>query len=401
MNCGREKQLNVLYLAPCGWDDGVGGGARLKNMLDVLGRLDAQTQLLSYRPGARSGLAHQRVDSHLKATTVSVKKSWPKPFKGLALGLILCHGLRYALRADVILAHAPGIASGFPALTLAKLVGKPAAIDHMDVKDPDTPGFLYRLVLKRADVTFAISRHLEKEADQIGSARVVYLPVFVDTDMFKPDPEQKSSVRAELAISDQEVVIGYAGSFSHVEGVPLLLRAFEKLSGRYSNLRLMIIGGRNVAGSDDIVRIAQSALEVNVTLVPQQPHHAMARYLSAFDIACSPKIYCAENRAANPIKIYEYMSMGLPVVVSAVGEPAITIKDGYDGFLVKPGDEADLCGALERAICNPDGAKQAGIRAREEVLKNYSQRVIETKVSDVLRSLVTRGRIKWKHPRST
>jgi glycosyltransferase involved in cell wall biosynthesis len=261
----------------------------------------------------------------------------------------------------------------------------------MDVKDPDTPSSVYNRLLSNSDAVFTISHYLEEEVEQVGGKRVVYLPVFVDADIFQTDTTERAKIRKSLGMADKEIVIGYAGSFSRIEGVPFLLKAFKSISRRYVNARLVVVGGRNVADSDDIVGLtSELGLNNRVILVPHQPHALMPKYLSAFDIACSPKIDCEENRAANPIKIYEYMSMGLPMVVSAVGEIAKVVENGVDGFLVKAGDEKDLEKTLEYVIQNPDSAPEVGKRAREKVMKNYTQLVLRKRIEDTLDSLVKR-----------
>ncbi len=171
--------------------------------------------------------------------------------------------------------------------------------------------------------------------------------------------------------------------------MPLLLRAIKGLSARYET-RLVIVGGRNVPNSDNVAGLVDElGLKEKVVLVPPQPHAAMPEYLSAFDIACSPKIDCAENRAANPIKIYEYMSMGLPMVLSAVGEVSNVIENGIDGFLVKPGDEGDLARALEYVIQNPTLARGVGEKAREKIIRNYTREVVLTTIRDALKLVLS------------
>ena len=113
----------------------------------------------------------------------------------------------------------------------------------------------------------------------------------------------------------------------------------------------------------------------------------MPKYLSIFDIGCSPKIECEENKAASPIKTYEYMSMGIPVIVSAIGQFSHIIENGVDGFLVKPGDEDELQRALEYIIVNPGKVREIGKIAREKVIQNYSQKAMLGKVSNVLDQL--------------
>jgi glycosyltransferase involved in cell wall biosynthesis len=86
------------------------------------------------------------------------------------------------------------------------------------------------------------------------------------------------------------------------------------------------------------------------------------------------------------------MSMGLPMVISAVGEPAKVIENGFDGFLVKPGDEKDLEKTLEYVIQNLDSAKEAGERAREKIIRNYTQEVMVARIEAALRRLTEIGR---------
>jgi glycosyltransferase involved in cell wall biosynthesis len=384
----RKRRINILYFAPCGLGEGVGGGARLRNMIDVLGQLETNTHLISYLPRKKFMVKHEQITDHLHITTVSVNKALPKFLKAPSLALTLIYGLRPVRQSNMLFAHSPSVASGFLAFILAKIFGKPLLIDHMDIKDPDTPRFVYQRVLKGSDVVFTISRYLEGEAKGIGCKQVVYLPVFVDADVFKKDTAEGAKIRNSLGMSDRDTVIGYAGSFSHIEGLPFLLKGFKNLSSKHENIKLVIVGGRNVGGSDDVAQLVSELALNRAILVPPQPHELMPQYLSAFDIACSPKIDCAENRAANPIKIYEYMSMALPTVLSAVGEPANVIENGIDGFLVKPGDENDLEKTLEYVIQNLDSAKEVGERAREKIIKNYTQQVMMTRVDEALKHVL-------------
>ncbi|MDO8568504.1 MAG: glycosyltransferase family 4 protein [Dehalococcoidales bacterium] len=369
----RLEGRKILYFAPCRWDAGVGGGGRLRNMLDVLAKLGADVRLISYWTEEKSSLKHTQVNPHLKATTVAVRKSAPKFFKLFSLGSVFWEGLRQVRGNSIIMAHAPSIISGFPALVMAGLFRKPLVIDLTDVKDPDTPLFIYNRVLRKASVVLSVSRLLTQKAIEVGCRNVTAIPIIIDCDVFKPDPSARIETRAKLGINESDIVIGYAGSFWSIEGLPFLLSAFAGLHAKYDNIKFVLVGGKNVPGSDDIPALAR---ELNITdrviLVPQQPHDMMPKYLAAFDIACSPKIDCPENRAASPIKIHEYMAMGLPVVISQIGEVAEIIENGVDGFLVRPGDEAELAAVLERMVQDPDAGRKIGAKAREKILRNYT-----------------------------
>jgi len=350
--------------------------------------LGVNIHLISYLPGERFRIIHKQTSECLDTTTICIRRRWPKYIKAFGLLPIFLFGLRYIKKSAIVLAHSPGVVSGLPALILAKLFRKLLLIDHMDIKDPDTPWFIYNKVLRNADTVMAISQYLKEEAREKGCKNVVYLPIFIDTDFFQKDTLARARIRKELGIEDRGILIGYTGSFWRGEGLALILQAFRNLSLRHRHIRLALIGTGNVADSDDIAGlVSRLQLEDVVTLVSPQPHELMPKYLSAFDIACSPKIDCEENRAANPVKIYEYMSMGLPTVASAVGEISNVIQDGIDGFLIRPGDQSDLKATLDHAIQNHELAKKVGERAREKMISSYSQETGLRKIEAIFRTL--------------
>ena len=202
-----------------------------------------------------------------------------------------------------------------------------------------------------------------------------------------------------MEIDDKEVLIGYAGSFWYIEGVSFLLKAFRNLVEKYENIKLIVIGGSNVPSSDDVLfLIDELSLKGKVTRVPPQPHEFIPKYLSACDLVCSPKIDCVENRAANPAKVVEYLSMGLPTVCSAVGGIVDMIDDGVDGFLVNPGDVKDLEKTLEWVILNPERSKEIGESGRRKVIEKYSYEAIGRTIRESLNEVINRkcGMVKGK-----
>ena len=380
--------LNLLYFAPCELHEGVGGSARLENMVFILQQLGLNIQLVSYIPKDEFRVEHENISNFLGAKRIYIPKSAPRFFKTFAIPLVLMYGLKYAKRSDVIFAHAPGIMSGFPALIFAKMFNKPLIIDHMDVKDPDTPRFIYDKVLRGSTIVFAISHYLEEEVKSKHGGEAFYVPIFIDTNIFQKDLRKRKIIRERLGLVDKEILIGYAGSFSYVEGVPVLLKAFKNLIEKYEDIRLIVIGEMNV-GSDNIPQIIDEfSLREKVIQIPRQPRKNIPNYLSACDILCSPKIDCEINRAANPVKVFEYLSMNLPTVCSAVGGIIDTIKDKFNGLLVKPGDIKDLEEKLEWIILHPERAKEIGENGRKTVIENYSYKAIRDKIKSIIINII-------------
>jgi len=74
----------------------------------------------------------------------------------------------------------------------------------------------------------------------------------------------------------------------------------------------------------------------------------------------------------SPLKVYEYMAAGLPVVTADIPPLNRVIRDGQEGVLFREGDLADLSRAIARVLDAPDAAREMGRRARARVVEHYS-----------------------------
>jgi len=179
--CPKER---VLYFAPCASGVGIGGSARLDAMVDLLVKSQRHVYVISYSPSEHFGV--KRIPGiGWDYVEISVNRQSSQWLKALAIPLMLLYSLPYVFRVRRVFAHAPSICSGFPALIISRLFRKPIVIDHMDIKDPQTPAWLFRYILKSADVVFCISKFLQRDALYVNRKKVVYLPNWVDTEKFK------------------------------------------------------------------------------------------------------------------------------------------------------------------------------------------------------------------------
>lgn len=82
----------------------------------------------------------------------------------------------------------------------------------------------------------------------------------------------------------------------------------------------------------------------------------------------------------SPLKIYEYMAAGLPVVASRIGQVAELIQDGTNGLLYQPGDAVALSAALNRLRCEPMLRSSLGRAARETVLHDHTWEAVAKRI---------------------
>jgi glycosyltransferase involved in cell wall biosynthesis len=372
------KKAKMLYISPAPYaGPGIAGTARVRDLVNVFTILGFDVHVIAYAMYSdRLGIEHARVHDSLETTTIHVPNRLPKLFKGLAVIPLSWYALKALRSADIIFSDYIAVLTALPAAVLKRLSKKPLILDCMDSATVNRADLLGKdLYAKEADLVFAISPFIGEILTK-KHANVLYVPIFIDTALFSFRPDDRARIRSELQLADNEIVVGYAGSFWKIEGIPVLMQAVKDLSThtQYSTLRLAIIGSQDYGPHYDNVRelIETSGLAGKVLLIPRQPREEMPGYFSACDILCCPKIDCEVNRAANPVKVPEYLAMGIPTVCSRVGGIGNMVRDRESGFLVGPGNVRELSDAIAWIIGHPEEARRMGEHACIAMEKEYS-----------------------------
>lgn len=387
--------LKMACIYYSGLSDWRGGAAGLKNMLNIFNRLGIETTdvISYYYESNKFCIERRKLNSLTNSIEIHFPSDLPRSLKLLSIFFGFIYAWKPFKKCDIIFAHL-SITSAVPAVILGKMFNKPVIFHYIDIESLPIPNRVYKYILKSAAVIFTISPYLIDKVKKYGCENVVFLPAFVDTHLFKVNTNSRKKVREDLGIKNGEVVIGYAGSFSFTEGIPKLLQALKILLKNHPDVKLIIVGGKKGKKVDDTPQLVKKlGLKDKVKIVPPQPHEDIPKFLSACDITCCPKIDCEENRAALPIKVVEYMSMGLPTVCSSVGGISYIIEHAVGGFLVKPGDLNDLEKTLEWVISNPECAKKVGKNGRRKAVKEYNFDAIENKVREAMKAIMEKGKI--------
>ncbi len=143
------------------------------------------------------------------------------------------------------------------------------------------------------------------------------------------------------------------------------------------------------------VRRAAEGLD-GVTFTGPVAHHAMPALLAAADVGVAPFDVAAHAPLAiafywSPLKVFEYMASGLPVVAPAIDGMARIVKDGREGVLYNPSDPLALAGALER-LTDEGLRRRLGSAARERAVGEFSWTRHCARLQDALtRALARRG----------
>ncbi|VVB63388.1 Trehalose synthase [uncultured archaeon] len=385
---GKIKEITYISQAPID-GIGIGGGPRVKSIIDVLTSLGCRINLISYSFYSKDFKIEHNVSSNLLDITIIHMPTYlPRVLKFFSVIPACYYICKYSSKSEIIFSDFNNIIGSVPAILFGKIFNTYIILDCIDSKLINiVPDVFYQFIAKNADEVLCISKYLTNYLNtKYKREKSIYLPIFVDSDIFKKDYISREINRKLYCVNDNDILIGYVGSFSYYEGVPNLVQAFNNLSKKYPQIKLAIMGKVIWSNFDDNIRdlIERVHEENKIILIPPQPHKEVPKIMSAFDIACCPKIDCEINRAANPVKVVEYLSMGLPSVCSSIGGIEDIIEDGISGFLVKPGDRQDLENKIEWIIQNHDRASKIADFGRKEVIEKFSYTAFRYKLNELI-----------------
>ena len=170
------------------------------------------------------------------------------------------------------------------------------------------------------------------------------------------------------------IVAVFAGAFRSWHGAINLARAMRRIRerGRQDLSALFIGDGPELPA----VRTEADGLE-HVVFTGAIPHTAMPAALAAAHIGVAPFDIGAHKPLAlgfywSPLKMFEYMSSGLPVVAPGVARIPELVEHGREGLLYDASDENGLAAALEKLADDPQMRTALGTAARERAVRDYS-----------------------------
>jgi glycosyltransferase involved in cell wall biosynthesis len=205
---------------------------------------------------------------------------------------------------------------------------------------------------------------------------LVNIPLGIDPDYFYP-AEKDLELKKSLGISDDELVIGILGRLSPVKGhIYFIQAAFEVLKD-FKRVKFLI------AGEDAQIKSYRLKEWVNKMGVSdrfifmgktEDPRKIISIMDTGVVASIGSETVC---RVA-----LEYMALGKPVIGTEVNGIPEVIKDGINGFLVKPKDSLEMAEAMLKLLKDDNKRERLGKTGRFLTEQDFSLKTFATKTEE-------------------
>jgi glycosyltransferase involved in cell wall biosynthesis len=201
---------------------------------------------------------------------------------------------------------------------------------------------------RSADAVFPVTEALAAILRDAGvqPSRILVTSIGIDPAQFHQNvPARRHALKADTILG----FVGYVRSWHGLPQVVSLLATDPSLA----RAGLLVVGD-GPARAELEATARELGVQDRVVVTGVVGHEDLPSYVASFDIALQPEV----TPYASPLKLFEYMAIGKPIVAPAMDNIREVLEDGTDGLLFTPNDSESLGQAVRTLV------KDAGLRAR-------------------------------------
>lgn len=329
------------------------------------------------------GITVERVWLHATPRRTALTRLWNHlSFAGSALPIALS-----GPRPDVVVASTPPLFLGLTALLAAQRFGAPFVNDCRDdwphaaiALGEMQPGWIARVLdhiaktfQRRAARILVVTPGMRSQLAARGfeERRLVFLPNGADTDLFRP-------VARPVRTPGESFSVIYAGTHGLVHGMDALIDAAELL--RHEPVRLLFVG--DGVAKPALERKAREQGLTNCEFRPSVPPLELVALLQTADACLATTRASAFAGETIPVKLFDYLAVGCPVVAAVRGDAARVVEASGGGLVVDPEDGSAIAAAIRRlrdeaGLCERLAASGPAFVEREHSRTELGMRLVK------------------------
>ena len=369
--------LRVLMLAPTPYFADRGCHVRIYEEARALIRQGCDVRIVTYHIGRDlPGISTERIPAVPWYRRLDAGPSWQKPLLDILL-LFKTLSVSRTFRPHILHAHLHE--GAFIGMLLGPFLRIPLVMDFqgsLTAECRDHDFFKAGSLLER--LFSGVERIINRAADAIitssssGAGQLVRewgVPAHkvsaiidgVDTDRFRRYPRE--AARRGLNIPNTVPLVVFLGLLNGYQGIDVLLDAISMLDARKTKVHFLIMGYPEHGYRH---KARMMGLDGMVTFTGRIDYNQAARYLSAGDLAISPKLSLSEANG----KLFNYMACGLPTLV--FDTPVNREILGDCGVYAAHGDAADLARKILELLADNQRLAELSVAVRAKAEREHS-----------------------------
>jgi glycosyltransferase involved in cell wall biosynthesis len=232
---------------------------------------------------------------------------------------------------------------------------------------------LEKKLLKKVTHSYTYGNDLTDKYYEMGfSATTLYNSKSID---MIPNVEEHEifSLKQEQGFEEGDFIVGFSGSVSLTNGIQQVIDSLKDLD---PSVKFLVVGG---SGRESDLRSVKryvkiKKLENRVVFTGRVPPETLLRYTAVMDVGTALFQPLSENEKARiPNKIFDYMAMSVPMIVSDFPNMrTIVVKESDCGVCVNPMDVKAISKAITQFEEDPEMTKKKGENGKWMFLSKYS-----------------------------
>jgi glycosyltransferase involved in cell wall biosynthesis len=295
-------------------------------------------------------------------------------------------GRKLKKKYDFLMVESPPLFLGYSAMALskrmkAKLIFNvsdlwPESAEKMEIVNNNTLlSFAYKLeekcyrrAWKITGQTMGIVQNIQ---ERFSLNREYWLPNGVNPEFYNPEVIEEGTLRDELGLSTDHVIYFYGGIIGHAQGLETVIHAAKKVESN-SKIAIILQGAGPV--KEDLMALANRLDVQNVYFREPVQKSEMPAILKSVDAAVVPLRKLLIFEGAIPSKIFEALSMELPLLLGVDGEARTHFEEKAGAAIFcEPENIEALAAAMIKLADETELRKEMGRKGRSYVSEHFNR----------------------------
>lgn len=249
-----------------------------------------------------------------------------------------------------------------------------------------------KLYLKLSDRLVIVSPQIRDDLNKtyhLNRRKMVVISNGANTDLFKP--LDKIQCRMKLGLNPSAYYVGFVGAFYPWHGVDLLIESARKVLREMPNVNFILVGEGTLR--QEMIRLVEKHnLENSFIFTGKVPYQSVPLYINSFDLGVALFVIKDTKVSGCPIKIFEYLACGKPVITTDVkGVKDIVAKSRF-GLVVESKTPDKLAESIAEILSDEELKYRTASKAPRLIRSFYSWEITARKVERVCQEVVR----EWK-----